>query len=234
MPGRLCIAHKKWFWNAYDHVGTLVLLNLLWVLCSLPLITVPASTAGLFYVTSRMASYQEASIRDFFLGFRRYHGRGLRLGGLYVFAFVVLFVNMRFYGRLMGSFQWIGTVLGGGMIWGMVFIGLTGVYAFPLLVQTDDPVRTIIKKSILLVLDNIRYTSVLLLGGMGVLLIGAVTGAGIVFGAVALVGLLFNTGLREVLKKYTPPKTGETPLITEVDPEEPRDWRDLIRPWEYR
>lgn len=235
LGGRLHRVWKKWFWNAYDHAGTLVAVNLLWVLGSLLLITLPASTAGLFYVTSRMAAYREVRLRDFFVGCRDYHWRSLRLCGLYGLAAAVLAVNVWFYGRLAGSWQWAGVILGGGMIWGMAFIGLTGVYAFPLLVQTDETIRVIVKKSVLLVLDNLWYTGAL--GGCGVvvLVIGGITGAGVVLGAVAVVSLLFSTGLREVLKKYAPlEREGADQFLPQpaTDPEEPRGWRDLIRPWE--
>ena len=70
MPGQVRGIYKKWFWNTYDYLGTLILVNILWVLCSLPVITLPMTMSGLFRVTNRIAAYEETGVRDFFSGIR--------------------------------------------------------------------------------------------------------------------------------------------------------------------
>lgn len=239
MHGRLRITYKKWFWNTYDHVGTLIVANVLWVLCASPLFTLPASTAGLFRVTSRIAAYQEVSVREFFIGFRTHFWPSARLCGLYFVCLMVLLANSFFYIRLMEDRPWIGAILSGGMLWAIVFVGLTGIVTFPLLVQTHDPVRVIIKKGVALVLDNIVFTGVVFVSGAVVLILGALTGAGLVIGAVSAVGVLFSTGFRELEKKYTlysseqEIRDASASADADQDFEEARGWRDLFRPWDY-
>ncbi len=55
-----------------DGLGTLFLANLIWVLASAPLVTLPAATAGLFAVTAAYARGQTPDLlSDFFGAIRR-------------------------------------------------------------------------------------------------------------------------------------------------------------------
>ncbi|MCD8090738.1 MAG: DUF624 domain-containing protein [Clostridiales bacterium] len=53
-------------------IADLMILSMLWAVCSIPLITIGASTTALFYVTTRQISHREGYIsRDFFRSFRQ-------------------------------------------------------------------------------------------------------------------------------------------------------------------
>ena len=58
--------------RALSRVFDLILLNLLWLACSLPVITIGASTTALYSVTLKMAANEEGYIlRGFLEAFRR-------------------------------------------------------------------------------------------------------------------------------------------------------------------
>ena len=60
------------FWSVTGRLFDLFLLNLLWVLTSIPLVTMGASSASLYSVTMQMARCEEASIlRSYFEAFRK-------------------------------------------------------------------------------------------------------------------------------------------------------------------
>ncbi len=123
------------------------------------------------------------------------------------------------------QWSWSAAVLAGGLSWVTVFVLVTGLMTFPLLIESTDPVRLVIKKGVLLVIDNMGKAAMLFMGFLIVLLVGAATGVGLVFGAVSVAGMLCSTGLRELQKKYV--------ATVDEDPEEVRGWRDLFRPWDY-
>ena len=60
----------------YRRLGIFLSANLLWILCSLPLITLPAATGALFYLVSVVIAEERelepvsAEIRHFFIGSR--------------------------------------------------------------------------------------------------------------------------------------------------------------------
>lgn len=224
---------KKWFWNVYDYLGTLILLNVLWLICALPIVTLPASMAGLFRVTTRIAAYEEVGIRDFFIGMRQGFGRMWLVCGVYGVVFGLLSVNILFYTNLIVSWPWTGAILGGALIWLAAFVAVTGFYSFPLAAQTNEPIRRVFRDAVYLVLDNPRASVGLLLVIGSVLFVSLVTGAGIVLGGISAIGVLCSTGFREIYRRYG---TKGTALETDSaqDMEEPRNWRDLLRPWEQR
>lgn len=58
-------------WKFVGNMADFFILSMLWYLCSLPLFTIGASTAALYYVTLKMASDQEGKIvQQFFQAFR--------------------------------------------------------------------------------------------------------------------------------------------------------------------
>ena len=60
------------FYRTMGRIGDLVLANVLWLVCSLPIITAGASTLGLFTVVNKMAAKEDYTVRtDFFKAFRR-------------------------------------------------------------------------------------------------------------------------------------------------------------------
>lgn len=68
----------------------LMLLNWLWVLCSLPLVTAGPATCGLYAVTLKLARKEPVyPVKDFFRGFRENLKPGLLLGGLTALLAVV-------------------------------------------------------------------------------------------------------------------------------------------------
>lgn len=225
--------YRKWFWNVYDYLGTLMLLNVLWLVCALPIVTLPGCMAGLFRVTTRIAAYEEVGIKDYFIGMRQGFGRMWVVCGVYGIVFGLLGVNILFYTNLIATWPWTGAILGGALIWVAAFVAVTGFYCFPLATQSREPILRIFRDAVYLVLDNPRASVGLLVAAIIVLGVSLVTGAGIVLGGISAVGVLCSTGFREIGKRYDPVGTGLTTDST-LDMEEPRNWRDLLRPWEQK
>ncbi|MCK4273044.1 hypothetical protein KAX22_10345 [bacterium] len=263
---------RKVFWNAYDHLGGCILLNLFWSLLSLPWIAVavllltvgwtqitagrvllgfmialigvqqlmvsPVS-AALWSVTARWAHYQEAGAREFFPALRKLFGPSLGLWLFFSLAALLLALNVFFYEHLSGKLTFPGAVAAGLMVWVYLLLCLVQIYALAFLVREDLSIKEILRRSILVVLDNLWYSLCLALLVGIVLLVGVISIAGLLFVCVSLTGVIANTGLREVLSRYEPENKDEKPKtwaeIREAQnkmAEETRGWRDLWRPWE--
>jgi len=263
---------KKSFWNAYDHLGGCILVNLFWSLLSLPwlgltallltlswtqlaagralvglmlfmvgiqqLMVSPVS-AALWAVTARWVHYGGASGKEFFRNFKKFFLRSLCLWLFFTLIAFLLVLNAAFYHHLPEKFSFLGAFAAGLMGWAYLFLCLVQVYALPLLVQEDLTVKSVLRRSALLVLDNIWYSLCLALMVFAVLMAGVVSVAGLLFLTVGLAGVLTNTGLREILRKYEPEKRrpgrrnwAEIRERQGKAEEEPRGWRDLWKPWE--
>ena len=239
----------KFLWSAYDHLGSLIAVNLLWSVLSLPwmamayllfaagraagergafiaaflgveVVLFAPPTALLFSAARTWAEQREIGWRALFAESRRFAGRSQAIGLLLVSTTLILWVNIYFYQQLGG---WAGLLLGAIMIWFLVALMLIAVYVFPVLISQDGPVWHTLRQSFLLAIDNIKLSFGLLLTVFATLGVGAISGIGLFCGAGAALALFLSIYFRELLPKYT----------GEALPAEPhRRWREVLRPWE--
>lgn len=84
--------------SALDKCGRVVLLTILWIVTSIPLITITASSASFYYgITKTIRHERSSSAKEFFKCFKRvYKGTFLMSLGLVLLG-VLLFVDMYYY-----------------------------------------------------------------------------------------------------------------------------------------
>jgi len=223
-------AFKRSMWSTYDHIGLLVLSNLLWLLLSLLVVTAPAAAAGLFHLTRETTRGESAEggtgLTSFFTGFRTWFLPSLKLGAVELVTAAVLWVNIDFYSHLRGPAAIPGMVLSAVMIWVAVFFLLMHAHLYPLLVGGESGLRALLKKAALLTLDNVAFTIGITVQALALSALCILTGAGLVLINGSAVAMLLTTGHEELLRKYSDD--------AELPPEflEKRTLRDLWRPWE--
>ncbi len=147
----------RFFWDVYDFIGRLVLLNLIAVGLCIPIITIPGVIAGLLNYMHIISSDREPAFRDFFQAFRRFYGRTLVLCLIYFGAAIVLVVNVRFYlgsGVIPENLGFIAALLGGIFFWIFVILWCSSFFIFPTLIKNDLPVKQALKKGFILFLAN--------------------------------------------------------------------------------
>jgi len=140
----------------YRRLGICLAANLLWIITSLPIITMPAAAGGLFYLMSRVIADEhdldpdEATIRDFWVGFRSYWGKFSLLGFLDLAAFLLLSFTAYFYWQ--STVELLNWLVGPLAILLLTFLGMQ-LYLFPLrLAYPTESVRSIFRRAFLLVL----------------------------------------------------------------------------------
>lgn len=136
-------------------VADLMVVNLLWILCSLPIITIGASTTACYYVCFRMTRGEGSVIRDFFSSFKKNFKQATILwlvavlvAGLLCFDFIVL-NQISFLGKeILRVFIIIFTAI-------CLFAAL---YAFPLISQFENSIKNTIKNALHLSLFHFGKT----------------------------------------------------------------------------
>lgn len=128
---------KDSFLQFFHDLFDLMLVNCLWLLCSLPVVTIGPATCGLYAVTLKLARQEPVGpIKDFFMGFRRNFKAGLVLG---ILAMVILAVSAGDIWFALNSawnlFLVVGIIMGAI---GMILIS----YAFALQTMFENPVKT--------------------------------------------------------------------------------------------
>ena len=138
----------RWFETGCD----LVLLNLLWLACCLPVLTVGASTAAMHYVVRKMAAGEHYTVAgDFFHGFRQNWKQGTALWVLLVVLTAICIGDFYAGSRTAG---WTGTAFQIIAVLTALAVVAELTLAFPMMVRYQVPFFRLLKNSLLLALSN--------------------------------------------------------------------------------
>lgn len=129
-------------------------LNILWLVCSLPIVTVGASTTALFYVTLKMAEDRDDGLtRMFFRAFRQNFKPATKLWlillGVGVFLGVDGYILLHLWSQ---KVFW--TLIAALLIAAAIVYAIVLLYAFPLLARFENTTFGILKASLLV---GLRY-----------------------------------------------------------------------------
>lgn len=127
------------FWQGMGRVYDLAELNLLWLLCCLPIFTVGPSTAALYSALFRLCRGRESYLhRDFFRAFRTHFRRNTVVGVIVLLTGVFLAVDVRLaYGMGPG----IGAFFMAFFFALLAFWSFTALWIFPVLSIWDGRAR---------------------------------------------------------------------------------------------
>lgn len=121
-----------------------VKLNLLWLLCSLPVVTIGASTIAAYSVTLQMAEGTEGYIgRAFFKEFKRNLKQGIPMGLLAIVAAYAVYLDFQLFNGIEGN-PILFLIM--GMVAAFVFI-MAFIYAFPLMARYENSIWKTLKNS---------------------------------------------------------------------------------------
>ena len=130
----------------------LILVNILWFVCSLPIITVGASTAALHSVVRKMAACEYYTVwRGFWHGFRENWKQGTAVALLLGLELVISWFDFTLGLRTPGLTGIVCQLLG---VLGLIIGVFTLTFAFPVLTRYRLPLKTVLKNALLLSLAN--------------------------------------------------------------------------------
>ncbi len=140
--------------NSITRIVSTVWLNILWFVCSLPVITAGASTTALFTITLKMVKNEEGNItKQFFSAFRSNFRFSTKVWAIMLAAQVILAVDgyVLWHMRFKNAFWTILTAI---FIVFAVGCLIVAMYIFPLMARFENTVRAMFVNSIMI---GIRY-----------------------------------------------------------------------------
>jgi len=144
-----------------DKTVNLIFLNILWIIFSIPVITVGASTTAMFSVMMKMARDREGYMwQGFWKAFKENFKQSTKIWLIFLAAMsIVAFDIYAFYMLLDLSFgKYIGAILIGVFI--ILAFGL--VYVFALQAQFENKIKQTIINAFLMAAKHIAWTILLL------------------------------------------------------------------------
>jgi uncharacterized membrane protein YesL len=190
--------------GAFYKYGTLVadilILSLAWIICSLPIITIGASTSALFYVTTRRIANREGYIlRDFFNSFKTNFIKATVLWFMIGGVAIVLIINILNI-SVMGSMAGIILPL---QICFFAELLLIAFYIFPIAARFDMNKRQILKSAFFMANRHL-LTSLSCVALFASLLLGIYLYPPMLLVAPGLFAWLSSYMFMRVFKKYRP------------------------------
>ncbi|MEJ2208020.1 MAG: YesL family protein [Anaerolineae bacterium] len=176
--------------DTWEDLLNTAIINLLWLILTVLVVTAPPAAVALFYTANRIARGEPTDPLDFLAAFRRYFGLGWRWGALQVVMLFLLVGDVYLSGRL--SPAPAGRLAQGLYLAGLAFWLLLQVLSLAFLFEQESPsVRLALRNGVVMLGNNLLFSAalgllVLLLLAAGVLFFCVASAAGGVF--VALVG----------------------------------------------
>ena len=139
--------------NFLTIVCDIVILHFLWLLTSLPILTIGASTTALYYTTMKcIRNGQGGVVKLFFKSFRENFKQATGIGVLALLAGVLCAFDMWFaVSRNIKSMLVIFTIMS------LIYL-FTVLYVFPLQAQFENTVKATIKNAFLMSIKTVSYT----------------------------------------------------------------------------
>ena len=163
------------FWNFMGKITDVACMSILWLITSLPIITIGASTAAFYSFTLDAIQDNEGRVlSSYFSAIRENFKKSTLIWLIQLLAMVFMAVNL----FAAWNFYLAKGALGLGVLsmalCGMLIVMGTGVFVYPIVVCYDFPVKKIIADSFVMAIRNPHVT-------VSVLVLFALTGVGVYF-----------------------------------------------------
>lgn len=150
------------FWMFMDKVMDAMIISILWLVCSLPVVTMGAATTAVFQFTLYQVRDEEGYVwKSFFKAFRQNFRQAtiLWLGGLAVGTFLLADVYLCMHLRIPGTLR-MALLVGLGCI-GLIYL-LTMLYVLPLMACFQVSVKTAVRDSFVMAVGNLPVSLLIL------------------------------------------------------------------------
>lgn len=143
-------------WSFMGRVADLVILNILALICSIPIVTIGASWTAMYFVTIRIVRKEEGYvIRDFFRSFKENFKQATIIWLLVIAVAAVFIGDILIYRMMPDQIPQIIMII----VVALAYLVLgTVVYVFPVLSRFHNTIKNTIKNAFLLSVVNIPFT----------------------------------------------------------------------------
>lgn len=149
------------FFSFMTRVADLMILNILWIICCIPIVTIGASTTALYYVTMKMAKNEESYIvKSFFRSFKENFKQSTILWLITLIIGIIFTVDLKILRYLMP--EW-GKLLTYPIYVLLIFYLFILSYLFPLQAKFINTIKNTIKNALLMSIRHLPMTVLILI-----------------------------------------------------------------------
>ena len=147
--------------RALSKICDMVCLNIMWLVCCIPIVTIGASTTALYTVMLKMVKNEEGYIfRGFFKSFKMNFKQGTISWLILLALWIVWFVDYRVSGIMAGTTGLVMRVI--FLAVGFILLSVT-IYVFPLIARYENTIGATLKNALILAVARLPYTFLMVL-----------------------------------------------------------------------
>jgi len=213
------VLHRS-FYETYQYLGFIGKISMLWLLFSIPFITIGIASSGLIYSIKCLVDGKDVSINHFFDGIKKYWKASFVLTLIY---FIFIVPGVLYFLALLSFPPLWSKVLGMFVFYLLILVNVLCLYLFPLMVEqniTNIPV--LFKQSFRLIVENFNF-SINIFIYILVITFLIILFPLLLFIWAGFVGMITYYSLLSLFSKYNPEKYN---TILEVN------WKGTFKPWE--
>lgn len=186
----------KWLGRIWDAIW----LTILWALCSLPIITIGASSTAVSYVALKVMKDEGGGItKQFFHSFKQNFKQAtiIWLGALLLT--VVLVVNFWFYNQMNNAFSKMFMIV--LIVLAVVFV-MVMHYIFAVLARFDNNIKNLLIMAFVMALKNVNWTVLMVVATICMFVVGIFIMAPLLVASIGLLAFLNAWILNHFFDKY--------------------------------
>ena len=203
-------------WRFIGKFWDVLVINFLWIICSIPIVTIGSSTTAMYYVTLKLARDEDGyTIQSFFKSFKENFKQATAIWLIFLLTGLLLAFDVYYFMRLAAP-STLRTVMI-SIFLAMVFVWFAMfTYVFPLQARFYNPVKRTIFNSFFMSVRHVFHTMGMLAVDAGILFLSITSIPQISIFGVALIAFFNSYMLNSVFSKYMPKQ--EKPEDRELRP----------------
>lgn len=203
-------------WRFIGKFWDVLIVNLLWFICSIPIFTIGASTTAMYYVTLKLARDDDGyTVRSFFKSFKENFKQATVIWLVFLVTGFVLGFDMFYFIKVAPSSTFRTVMLSVfaafAFIWTAMF-----TYVFPLQARFYNPVKRTIFNAFFMAIRHVFHTMGMLAVDVVILFLALTYVPQLCIFGVALIAFFNSYMLNNVFSKYMPKQ--EKPADMELRP----------------
>lgn len=150
------------FIEALDNIADIIILNLLFIISCIPIITIGTSITSMYYVTLKMVRDENSSVIKLFIkSFKENFKISTIVWTLMIVVFSVLFIDFKIIGLI--SSKGLSLILRVSSIMISIMFIFLFTYVFPIIAKFENSIKNTIINSILISVQNLPFTIIMVI-----------------------------------------------------------------------
>lgn len=204
-------------WRFIGKFGDLILLNILFVICSIPIFTIGASTTAVYYVTLKLARNDDGyTIRSFFKSFKENFKQSTIIWLILLVVGIILGIDVWFFAKAFAGSSTVRTVMLTIFLAMCILYLAVSTYIFPLQSRFYNTVKRTFFNAFFMSIRHLINTVTIVIVDV------AIVAVMLMVPQVMMLGVLFGFPLLAFVNSYI-----LSPVFAKYIPDDDRDIHEM-------